>query len=159
MASLGEFGAAIRELDKDTERDTFTFFGSEFTVVADIPPMLMLQLGAAATGKIDDAEGLAACWEALRICLDEPDVEGSDEKQSEPVKQFNTFYKLAVTKRADLESIMKIVFKLFEAQSGRPTEQAPGSSAGLPTTSQSSSGSSAHPALAHLRPVSEVLTG
>lgn len=161
MASLGEFGAAMHELDKSAERDTFSFFGEEFTVVNDIPPMLMLQLGAAATGKIDDAEGLAACWEALRTCLDEPDLEEANKKddQPEPVQQFNDFYKLAVSKRAELESIMKIIFKLFEAQSGRPTVLAPVSSAGPPTTSPSSNSSSTHPALAHLRPVDDLLTG
>jgi hypothetical protein len=107
--------------------------------------MLMLQLGAAASGKIDESEGLAAMWEALRCSL------GAD--------AFAQFYKAAVAKRADLEGLMRLTFRLFEAQDGRPTEAVPGSQPGPPTTSPSSSDSSTHPALAHLRPVSEILAG
>jgi hypothetical protein len=72
MPSLGTFGAAVREFDPDGERDTFDFFGTTFVVEGVIPPMLMLQLGAAMTGKIGDIEGNAAMWEALRTALTKP---------------------------------------------------------------------------------------
>lgn len=184
MARLGEFGAALRELDPATERDTFQFFGEEFAVTGDIPPMLMLQLGASATGKIDEAEGMAAMWEALRCSLTEPgrlNPEGTE--LLEDSSAFNRLYKLAVTRRADMDGLLKLVFALFEVQGGRPTVAAPDSSGGPLTTSPSSSASSSatpvspftsvpqvtipgpqgrpgeHPALAHLRPVSELLTG
>ena len=143
MADLGEFGAALRELEG--ERDTFSFFGERFTVSQDIPPMLMLQLGAAATGKVEESEGLAAMWEAMRCSL------GDDE--------FARFYKLAVSKRADLESLMRLTFKLFEAQGGRPTQEPQGSSPGLSTTSLSPSGSSSRWEDKGLRPISSVLAG
>ena len=145
MASLGDFGAALRELDPNREKDTFTYFGETFVVEGDIPAMLMLQLGAAVSGKVEESEGTAAMWEALRCSL------GND--------GFARLYKLAVDKRESLDGIMRLVFRLFEVQGGRPTEQAPDSSAGLPGTSPSSRPSSSHPGLAHLRPVSEVLAG
>lgn len=160
---LGEFGAAIKELDPDAEKDTFTFFGEKFTVVAPMAPMLLFQMAAASTGKVDEAEGFAAIWETMRTCLDQPDLEPwtgeGDDPRPEPVKQFNQFYKIAVTKAADLPSLMKLAMKLFEAQNGRPTVEPQGSSDGPLRTSPSSSTSSTHPALAHLRPVSEVLAG
>lgn len=150
MSHLGSFGAAVKELNPASDKDTFDFFGEKFEVQATIPPMLMLQLGAAATGKIDDQEGLAALWEAMRCSLD-ADESGTN---------FNRFFKLAVSKRCDLEDLMRLAMALFEAQAGRPTEEPRGSSAGQSTTSPSSStSSSVHPAFAHLKPVNEVLGG
>lgn len=144
MTRLGEFDAAVREVDENTERDTLLFGGVEFTVAGDVPAILMLQLGAAAGSGVEDTEGMAACWEALRRALGD---------------RFGEFYKLALDRGTDLEEIMKLVFKLFEAQAGRPTVAAPASSDGPPNTSPSSSTSSTPAAFAHLRPVSEVLTG
>jgi len=142
--NLGDFGAAMRELDRSTDRDTFTFLGETFTVASDIPPMLMLQLGASATGKIDDSEGLAAMWQALAISLTVPEHTGPDGKVvPEDTSHFNRFYKIGL--RADLDSIMTLVFALFQAQDGRPTVAAPASSGGLPPTSPSSSSSSSPP--------------
>ncbi len=148
MTHLGSFGAAVKELDPTAERDSFEFFGERFEVVGVIPPMLMLQLGAAATGKIDDQEGLAALWEAMRLSLD----------ADEDSKEFDRLYKLAVKNRCDLEDLMKLAMALFEAQAGRPTGEPRGSSAGPSTTSPSSSASSSvHPAFAHLKPVNELV--
>lgn len=144
MSDLGAFGAALKEFDRSAEPDTFTFFGERFEVIGEIPPMLMLQLGASATGKIGESEGLAAMWEAMRTSLGD--------------ESFARLYKLAVEMRADLDSLMRLVFALFEGQAGRPTEAASDSQPGPPTTSKSSSGSSTHQAaLAHMRPVSEVM--
>jgi hypothetical protein len=160
MASLGEFDAAVREINDTGERDTFRFGGSEFTVVGNIPAMLMLQLGAAAGSGVEDVEGMAAIWEALRRSLTKSahtDENGKDIPADDV--EFQRFFKLALDRESQLDELMKLTFKLFEAQSGRPTEQAPDSSAGPSSTSPSSSASSTHPGLAHLRPVSEVLTG
>lgn len=154
MASLGEFGAALAALDTTAPRDDFTFLGERFDVVGDIPPMLMLQLGAAVSGKIDESEGLAAMWEALRCSLDAPKVEGR-----EPVEQFNRLVRLAVDRRADMDGIMRLVFALFEAQSGRPTVAAPGSQPGPHSISPSARASSTHPELAHLTPLADILAG
>jgi hypothetical protein len=160
MASLGDFDAAVREIDHGAERDTFRFGGVEFTVVGNIPAVLMLQLGAAAGSGVEDTEGMAAIWEALRRSLTTSahvDEDGKDIAADD--SQFGRFFKLALDRESPLDELMKLTFKLFEAQSGRPTVQAPDSSAGPPSTSPSSSASSTHPGLAHLRPVSEVLTG
>lgn len=151
MARLGEFGAAQHELSG--EQDEFGFFGETFTVVSAIPPMLMLQLGAAATGKIDESEGFAAMWEALRCSLTKPasgDVAADD-------SQFTRLYKMAVEKECELDSLMRLVFALFEAQGGRPTKQVSASSPGQSPTSPSSSSSVTHPALSHLRSVDDLI--
>lgn len=157
--NLGEYGAAMRELDPEAACDTFTFFGEEYQVVGGIPAMLMLQLGAASSGKIEESEALAAIWEALRLSLDEPDREVAP-GQPKPVKQFGRLYKAAVAKRCELEPLMRLAFALFEAQDeSRPTEAAPDSGPGPLSTSPSSRSLSSHPEYAHLRPVSEVLAG
>ncbi len=164
MSHLGSFGAAVRELDPTGERDTFDFFGEKFEVTASIPPMLMLQLGAATTGKIDDQEGLGAMWEAMRTSLTRPAADGKPADD----EQFVRFYRLAVANRADLPSLMALALALFEVQSGRPTEEPPGSSPGSSTTSPTPNTSStpspdsprpSHPALEGMTPVSSVLTG
>lgn len=165
MAYLGSFGAAMREVNPQAEKDTFAFFDQTFTVHGVIPPMLMLQLGAAATGKIDEQEGLAAIWEAMHWSLTKPahEVAGEDGKTTpvpEDPSEFDRFYRLAVAQCCEIESLLELAMKLFEAQAGRPTERQPSLPAGLSPTSTSSRPShSAHPALAHLRPVSEVLAG
>lgn len=145
MAHLGSFAAAKREAAERTEWDTFNFCGEKFVVTSDIPAMLMLQLAASTSGKVDESEGMTAMWEAFRVALG--------------AKPFAKFYRLAVEQEASIEDIMQVILALFQAQDGRPTVQASDSPAGLSTTSPSSSRSSTHPALAHLRPVGEVLAG
>lgn len=165
MSHLGSFGAAVKELDPGADRDTFDFFGETFTVHGVIPPMLMLQLGAAATGKIDDQEGLAALWESMRCSLtapehEEPDGEGGTKTVAADGAQFDKLYKIAVNRNCSLDDLMKLALALFEVQAGRPTVEPRGSSAGLSTTSPSTStSSSTHPAFAHLKPVNELLAG
>lgn len=132
---LGSFGAAVKELDG--EPDTFDFFGEKFVVHGTIPPMLMLQLGAAASGKIPDEEGYAAMWESMRCSLTQATEDGTPDGS-----QFDRFYKLAVSQNDDIEDLMRLAFALFEAQAGRPTVEQPTSSAGPLTTSPSSNGSS-----------------
>lgn len=158
MAKLGSFGAAVRELDPDSERDTFDFFGREFTVHGVIPPMLTLQLGAAMTGKIADVEGNAAMWEALRCAMTIP---GDEAKKTEPDdSQFDQFYKLAVDRKCSIDEMIKLVFSLLGAQGDLPTEQLPASQDGqLPTSESSNSSVSDTPDSARLRPVDEVLGG
>ena len=166
MARLGEFGAAQKEYTG--ERDQFGFFGEEFTVTGSIPPMLMLQLAASATGKIEEAEGMAAMWEALRTSLTAPEVvrpahddETPDENGNITVPengdQFNRLYRIAVEKKCEIEPLMRLVFALFEAQGGRPTQPVSASSPGLSPTSPSSSDSATHPALRHLTPVDSLV--
>lgn len=153
MASLGSFGAAVREFNPDGERDTFDLFDQTFTVEAVIPPMLMLQLGAAMTGKIGDIEGNAAMWEAFRAALTRP----GDEEDPD---QFERFYRVAVDRKCSTDELIKLVFTLIGAQAGKATEQPPTSPDGSPPTSKSSNSSaSPSPASPVLRPVDEVLAG
>lgn len=174
MADLGEFGAALEELDPTKERDTFKFFGKEFEVVGAMPPMLHFQIAAAMSGKVDDDEGAVAMWEALSVSLDEPDLpawEGSGvDNRVKPLKQFRGFYRLAVEKHASLESLMTLAMTLFEAGSGHPTGEVHDSPVGLSPTSPSSSTSSSTPLVfgqephdmttpTRLVPASRVLTG
>lgn len=164
MAHLGSFGAALRELNPSAEHDTFEFFGETFTVEAVLPPMLMFQLGAGLTGKVEETEAMGAMWEAWRTCLTKPEHE--DAKPGGGVRtvpadesQFVKFYRLAVEKRADTESLLQVVMALYQAQAGRPTEEPFGSSPGQSTTSPSSSTSSSPWAQRGLTPVAEVLAG
>lgn len=152
MASIGSFGAAVREFDQGAERDTFGFFDQAFTVEGVIPPMLMLQLGAAMTGKIGDIEGNAAMWEALRCALTRP-----GDTDAEP---FEKFYRLAVDRKCSTDELIKLVFTLIGAQAGKATEPPPTSPGGQPPTSTSSSTpASSSPDSPRLRPVDEVLAG
>lgn len=150
---LGDFGAALRELDPSQDKDTFSFFEEKFEIISELPPMLMLQIAASMTGKVDEAEGMAAMWEGLRVSLGD--------------SEFARFYKLAVNGRADIQSLMELVMAVFQATGGeRPTVQVPDSPSGQSTTSPSSSTSSSVPqafggdrSIPHLRPISEVLAG
>jgi hypothetical protein len=128
MADLGAFGAAIKELDPAAEKDTFSYFGEKFAIVSALPPMLMFQLAASMTGKVDETEGMGALWEAFRIAL------GDDE--------FNRFYKIAVDKKDSNEGLMTVAMAIYQNDAGRPTVQPSDSSAGLSSISPSSSPSS-----------------
>lgn len=155
---LGSFGAAARELDPGSERDTFDFFDREFTVHGIIPPMLMLHLGAVMTGKIGEIEGNAAVWEALRCALTIP---GSDDDKTPPDhSEFDAFYRLAVRRRCTTDELLKLTFALLGVQIDFPTEQPPTSPAGpLPTGESSNSSASDTPDSDHLVSVDEVLAG
>lgn len=167
---LGDFGAALRELDPAAEKDTFGFFGEQFKIVGVMPPMLALQMGAVMTGKLNEVEGAGAMWEALNIALDEPDlpeIEGPDERPK-PVKQFARFYRLAIDRRCDEMSLMTLAMSIFQNSTGeRPTVQVPDSPVGESPTSPSSSTSYSppqdygehDPSVPHLVPVSRVLAG
>lgn len=132
MGSLGDFGAAVKELDPTTEKDSFTFFGETFEVVEELPAVLILQVGAFMTGKVDESEGMGAMWSALEISLGE--------------KEFARFYKLALAKRADVQVLMELVMAIFQAVGGeRPTVQVLDSPVGeSPTSPSSSTSSSTH---------------
>lgn len=157
MSHLGDFGAAVNELDPNAEKDTFSFFGEKFEIVDELPPMLIFQLAASMTGKVEETEGMGAMWSALEISL------GKDE--------FGRLYKLAVEKRADIQSLMELVMTLFQASGGeRPTVQVSDSPVGqLPTSPSSNTSPSVPPAFGgephfadtptRLVPVSRVLAG
>jgi hypothetical protein len=163
MSNLGSFGAAVRELDPDGDRDTFDFFDKTFTVHGVLPPVLQVQLGAASSGNIEEAQGLAAIWETMRCCLTKPPrtVAEFDPKTRKPkvepedASQFHRWFKLAVDNRCQLDELLKLAMALFEAQSGLPTEGQSISSGGEPTTSPTSNGSSTPPG--RLVPVAELL--
>jgi hypothetical protein len=150
---IGTFGAAVREFDPDSERDTFDFFGREFVVQGVVPPMLMIQLGAVMTGKIGEVEGNAAMWEALRCAMTAPGDRPDD-------SEFDRFYRLAVDRRCSTDELIKLVFALIGTQADLPPEQLPASPGGsLPTSEPSNSSASDTPASRPLKSVDEVLGG
>ena len=161
---IGEFGAAKRELSD--EKDDFVFCGEAFIVQQPVPPVLAIQLGASMSGTVDETEGFAAMWEALRISLTIPEhhrlaatdeYEDADENRNITVPEddalFRKFYHLAIKNAVDLNDLMKLVMGLFEAQTGRPTRRASASSDGPPTILRSSNTSS------HLRSVDSLIRG
>jgi hypothetical protein len=156
VTDLGAFGAALRELDSD-ERDHFTFFGERFELVADVPAIVEMKLAAGLNGSLPEEDAVAAMWEALQIALDEDrePVEG----QPPPLLQFDRFERIAREKRADLPSVMKLVFKICSAPTGRPTARPSAAGGGPPATSPSSSPSPSLQALPGMRPVSDILDG
>ena len=54
-------------------RTTSCFCGEVFEVQRPLPAVLVLQLGASVSGKIEETEGFAAMWEALRVSLTIPE--------------------------------------------------------------------------------------
>lgn len=160
MAHLGTFGAAQREAAPITDQDSFEFCGEKFDVQGQIPSMLMIQLGAAATGKIEEQEGFGAIWEVMRCSLTVEEHEVDGKAVPEDASGFQRFYRLAVAKRVELPELIRLAMALFEAQAGRPTERQPDSPAGPPPISTSSSGSSSTPRdWPGMTPVREVLAG
>jgi hypothetical protein len=160
MPSLGSFGAALREFDPDSERDTFDFFGETFVVEGIIPAMLNLQLGAALSGKIAEMDGNAAMYEAMRCALTKPERTDGDQVTDADDAPFDRFYRLAVQKRCELGQLIQLVFTLVGAQSGRPTEQQPTSQPGpLPTSTSSNQSASDILASQGFTPVDGVLAG
>ncbi|GAA3781134.1 hypothetical protein [Micromonospora maritima] len=160
MAHLGTFGAAQREARAYTDPDTFEFCGERFEVKGEIPPMLMLQLGAAASEKIEQTEGMAALWEAVRCSLTVPEREVDGETRPADPSEFQRFYRLAVSHSVPLEELIRLAMALFELQGGRPTEQRPASAGGpLPTSTPSRSSSSVPPVWPGMTPVDQVLAG
>ena len=154
MAFLGDFGAALKELDPTAEKDTFGFFGETFEIVEDVPAMLMLKIAATMAGEVPEADGMVVMWKTWRIALGD--------------EAFSKFEDLAVAKKANLQSLMELVMSLYQASSGRPTEQVPDSENGqsptLPSSSTSAStpqdsGEDRDPSIPHLVPVSQVLAG
>lgn len=139
MAKLGSFGAAAREVDPGSERDTFDFFDREFTVYATIPPMLMLRLGAFMAGELGQIESSAVVYKAFRYALTIP---GDPDTGTRPdSSQFDEFERLALTRRCDWDELVKLAFALVGIQIAFPTEQQPTSPDGLPATSENSSSS------------------
>jgi len=145
MAKLGSFGAAVRELDPDSDRDTFDFFGETFTVHGVIPAMLMLRLGAFMAGELGAIESNAVVFKALRHALTIPADPAS--KTPADSSQFDKFEDLALAKRCDFDELIKLSFALVGILIDFPTEQPPTSADGpLPTGETSSSSASDTPA-------------
>lgn len=138
MASLGTFGAAMREREPNAEPDTFEFCGETFTVHGTIPSMLHLTIAAAWAGKVSAFEGDAAMFEALRHALTVPAHDGAPADASE----WDRLYRLAIDRDVEAEWLTALVFNLMAAEDGRPTERRSTSSTGSSPTSQSSSSSS-----------------
>jgi len=142
MASLGTFGAVVREYEPPTDPDTFELCGGTFRVVGEIPGMVELKLGAALTGKIGGLEGDAALYEALRHALTVPEREADGKTVGADASEWDRFYEVATTKGAAGEWLTALVLNILAAQVGRPTVRPSTSSDGRSTTSTNSSASS-----------------
>lgn len=144
MASLGSFGAALREREPDRgEAATFDFCGKTFTVTGEIPAILELTLVGGVAGKVSGFETQVALYEALRFALSTP---APDDGGEADMSQWDEFSKLAVDNRVQQSVLSEIAFRIMGYLVGRPTEQQSDSSPGLlPTGTNSNSSSSATP--------------
>lgn len=153
MASLGSFGAAIRELDPDVEHDTFDFYGETFSVVGDVPAIVELTLTAALAGKVNGMAGDAALFETLRHALTAPEREQDGKTVPADSSEWQRFYRLAAAKRAESDVLTELAYNIVGWKVGRPTEQRSTSESGsLPTTTNSSSPASGSPDSAPANP-------
>jgi hypothetical protein len=162
MSHLGSFGAAVKELNPHADKDEFDYFGEKFTVYGTVPPIIMVQLGAALAGRIEESEGFAAIWYAMETWLTVPgQPEDGDTPATEPDdSQFQRWYKLNLEKKDDFHDLLRLCTALFGAQSARPTEEPQGSSPGDSTTSPSSNGSSSTlPLYPGMRAVKDIVAG
>lgn len=163
MSNLGSFGAAVRELDPGAEADTFEFFGHEFTVVGTVPSILMFELSAAATGRINSVQGMSAAYAIFEAALTkpataEPGPDGKAPKLADgDDSEFQRFRQTAVANACGQSELAELAMVLYTAQLGRPTRGLPDSSPGQSTTSPSSNSSSSAPAYAGLTPVAELI--
>lgn len=160
MASLGTFGAVVREYEPPTDPDTFELCGETFRVVGEIPGMVELKLGAALTGKLGGLEGDAALYEALRHALTVPEREADGKLVGADASEWDRFCEVATTKGASGDWLTALVLNILSAQLGRPTVRPSTSSDGQPPTSTpSNTSSSPSPDAPAFRPVDEVLGG
>ena len=160
MASLGSFGAALREYEPPADPDTFEFYGETFTVHGEIPAMLDLAMTAAYVGRSSLADGDAAMYEALRIALTIPEREVDGKKLPADPAEWERFSRLATAKAAPGEMLVQITFGIIGMQMGRPTGQRSTSSGGpLPTSTNSSSSASDSPASPDSPPAAEGSAG
>lgn len=137
---IGEFEAAVREVDPDREPDTFKLCGETFTV-ADEPNIIALgrfARAARAGADSDDMEGLATLIDTVASV-----VVPADEER---------FLDVASKNRLDVELLLKVVSAVMEAQAGRPTAPSSDSSPGRSTTGESSKALSSSPAPSTRRP-------
>jgi hypothetical protein len=136
MASLGSFGAALREYAPEVSDPVeLDFYGEKFFVVGEIPAMIELTLTAALVGKVSAVDGDAALYEALRCALTTP---ARDKDTPADTDQWIRFTRLAVTHLAPSEMLTAICYRILGWQVGFPTERPSTSSDGQPTTSPNS---------------------
>lgn len=126
MVHIGDFEAAVREVDPAREPDTFGLGGETFTIAQDINIIALGRFARAAREGADsnDMEGLASLIDTVSSL-----VVPEDETR---------FLDKCSRLRVDGDFLMKIIQSVLEAQSGYPTEQPSDSSGGSPTTMQSS---------------------
>jgi hypothetical protein len=126
MASLGEFGSAVREADPDRERDTIQLCGVEFTVAERVDPLAAMEFAEAAAngGDTNSMGGMAAMLSLIRGSIDEGD--------------WPRFRSVVRQHRPDAEVLMELAMACLSRDAGRPTQQVSDSLPGPPPTSESS---------------------
>lgn len=125
MTNLGSFGEAPPE----TELDTFTWFGSELRINDELSGLAYVDF-IVEHGDIDenDPKSYSAIKEFLRLAVHPDD--------------FDEFWSLGKKYRQGLGDLARVVMRLIEAVTDRPTEQSSDSSTGLPETKPNSTGDS-----------------
>ncbi len=157
MASLGSFGAAVREFEPDGDRDTFDFFDQTFTVEAAVPSVVLLKFCAGLVGQLSGIETDATMYELLRHTLTKPAAK-PDEKPDRT--QWERFYELAAEKKCASDDLITLVLAIAGAQAGKERERSATSEGGSPPAGTSSNGSASDsPASGRLVPVDQALAG
>lgn len=126
MASIGEFGAARREVEASDERDTLTLCGVEFTVADAIDPLAVLEFGEVAASGVDgeSPEGMKAMLALIRNAVDE--------------SEWPRFRTVIRQHRPSIEVLMELSMAVIQRATGRPTERPSDSSDGSSPTGASS---------------------
>lgn len=102
------------------------FMGQTFKMADKIGLMPLIRFAATAKqgAGSDDMEGLAAMYTMIRDCIDPQD--------------WPRFEQHAIDQKAEADELFELVGKVLETLAARPTQRPAVSSAGSPTTSQSS---------------------
>jgi hypothetical protein len=157
MASLGSFGAAVREIEPDGERDTFELFGETFTVEAAVPSVVLMKFCAGLVGQLSGIETDATMYELLRHALTKPPAK---EGAKPDASQWERFYELAASRKCKSDDLITLVLAIAGAQAGKEHGQSPTSEGGSQSVGTSSNGSALDsPDSGGLIPVDQLLGG
>lgn len=136
MAKLGSFGAAMRELDPESERDTFEFFGETFTVEGVVPSLLYMKVCAGLAGELGGIESDATLYEMLKHALTAP---GDKPDRT----QWERFYALALERKDTADDLVSLALAIIGFEAGKDRGPSPTSADGSSSDSPSSSSSAA----------------
>ena len=136
--SIGEFGAAVAEVEEPDERLTFTIGSdkSEFYVTNDLGFIPFGQFAQAATNGLDtaDMEGAAAVMDMMHDMIDDNPGDGKKDSERTAEQEWARFKQVCRTHKITMDVLLEVIGAVFTAESGRPTEQPSDSSDGQSKT-------------------------